>query len=121
MSKVYLKKAVFGFEIGSRLSQIDAGCNYILQREGGRIIFSPGIIVTNPDWFTNEWIPIDNGKDYYFVSFSNGDINIGASFWHNDNIDRRRFSIGNCFETREEVEEVMEKIRKVLKGETICL
>ena len=47
------------------------------------------------------------GDKYYFID---GD-EVCESFWYDDEIDRKRLSIGNCFKTREEAEFEVERLR----------
>ena len=64
------------------------------------------------DWFeeikeSTRWKP-ELGYKYY-LSDSNGSIY--DSVWSNDYIDRSRSEIGNCFESREEAEKAVEKLK----------
>ena len=64
------------------------------------------------DWFeevneSTRWKP-ELGYKYY-LSDSNGSIY--DSVWSNDYIDRSRSEIGNCFETKEEAERVVEYLK----------
>lgn len=45
----------------------------------------------------------------YYLSDSNGSIY--DSVWSNDYIDRSRIEIGNCFQTKEEAEKAVEKLK----------
>lgn len=44
---------------------------------------------------------------YYFINESE----VCESFWYDDELDRERLSLGNCFETREEAEFVVERLK----------
>lgn len=64
------------------------------------------------DWFeeikeSTRWKPEIGYK--YYLSDSNGSIY--DSVWSNDYIDRSRVEIGNCFETREEAEKAVERLK----------
>lgn len=78
---------------------------------------SPSILT---DWFEEikeptRWKP-ENGERYYWLD-SNGLV--CHNIWADDSIDRSRFEIGNCFETREEAERVVEYLKAlaVVKGD----
>lgn len=53
--------------------------------------------------------------DVYFA-FSSSDLEVWDSKYVDDNIDRRSIEIGNFFETKEECEEAVRKIKELLKG-----
>lgn len=63
------------------------------------------------DW---KWRPKD-GEDYYYI-ISNGIVHL--STWFDYKVDNSRFSIGNCFKTKEEAEIMAEKFIKLLKGKS---
>lgn len=63
------------------------------------------------DW---KWKPKD-GEDYYYI-LSNGIVHL--STWFDYKVDNSRFSIGNCFKTKEEAEIMAEKFIKLLKGKS---
>lgn len=63
------------------------------------------------DW---KWKPKD-GEDYYYI-ISNGIVHL--STWFDYKVDNSRFSIGNCFKTKEEAETMAEKFKKLLKGKS---
>lgn len=72
------------------------------------------------DWFeeikeSTRWKP---GAAYkYYLSDSNGSAH--DSVWANDYIDRSRFEIGNCFQTKEEAEKAVEYLKAlaVVRGD----
>ena len=73
------------------------------------------------DWFeeieeSTRWKP-DAGQKYY-LSDSNGSVY--DSVWSNDYIDRSRVEIGNCFQTKEEAERVVEYLKAlaVVRGDS---
>lgn len=58
---------------------------------------------------TGRWKP-EEGDIYWFVD----DIGcIGNSRWDNDNIDKKRYAIGNCYQTEEECEFAIEKLKVI--------
>ena len=64
------------------------------------------------EWFeeineSTRWKP-RIGQKYYLLD-SNGSVY--DSVWSNDYIDRNRSEIGNCFESREEAEKAVEKLK----------
>lgn len=72
------------------------------------------------DWFeeikeSNRWKPEADQKYY----FSDNDGSVGYNRWDGDHIDRNRFEIGNCFETKEEAERVSEYLKAlaVVRGD----
>lgn len=72
------------------------------------------------DWFeeineSTRWKP--GLGDKYYLSDSNGSVY--DSVWSNDYIDRSRFDIGNCFQTKEEAEQVVEYLKAlaVVRGD----
>lgn len=62
------------------------------------------------DW---RWKPKMN-ETYWFITGCNTII---RSLWANTSLDNKYFEIGNCFQSREEVEAAAERVRKALKGE----
>lgn len=77
----------------------------------------PNIIT---DWFeqineSTRWRPEADQKYY----FSDNDGSVGYNRWDGDHIDRNRFEIGNCFETKEETEQVAEYLKAlaVVRGD----
>ena len=64
------------------------------------------------DWFeeikeSTRWEPEENQK-YYFL---NSDGYVYNNIWAGDSIDRGRFEIGNCFQTKEEAEKAVEYLK----------
>lgn len=47
-----------------------------------------------------QWKPTRTGDRYYCIA----DNTVYSQVWSNDKYDRRRYAIGNCFETREGAE-----------------
>lgn len=72
------------------------------------------------DWFEEikeptRWKP-ELGHDYYYIS---GDGHIYDNSWDDSQfVDRGRFEIGNCFQTKEEAEKAVERLKawERLKG-----
>ena len=60
-----------------------------------------------------KWVPKD-GEKYYWV---NGYFEISWYIWYGVRVDRLLLDSGNCFETKKEAEEKLEKIKEVLRGE----
>ena len=75
------------------------------------------------DWFeeVNEpthWKP-EMGHDYYYIS---GDGHVYDNSWDDSRfVDNGRFEIGNCFQTKEEAEQVSEYLKAlaVVRGDAI--
>lgn len=61
------------------------------------------------------WKPKD-GEGYFHIGI---DFTIDCWENDNDNIDERNFKIGNCFPTKKRAEEVVEKIRLLLRLEQL--
>ena len=114
MKRYKLKRDIPAFKAGEIFRLSDAGN---LFRESDNVpVYGRTIIEKNPniltDWFEeiNEptrWKP-ELGYKYY-LSDSNGSIY--DSVWSNDYIDRSRSEIGNCFESREEAEKAVERLK----------
>ena len=114
MKRYKLKKDLPAFKAGEVFYISDAGN---LFRESDNVpVYGWTIIDKNPniltDWFEEikeptRWKP-ELGKKYY-LSDSNGSVY--DSVWSNDYIDRSRVKIGNYFETREEAEKAVEKLK----------
>lgn len=60
-----------------------------------------------------KWRPTEDDRYYYIRDI--GDIR--SCFWSESSWDYYRFDFNNCFKTKEEAEEKLEKIKEVLKGE----
>lgn len=74
------------------------------------------------DWFeeikeSTRWKPDEDQK--YYILDSNGLVH--ESVWADDSADRSRFEIGNCFQTEEEIERVVEYLKAlaVVRGDGI--
>ena len=114
MKRYKLKKCLPTFDAGDVFYISDAGS---LFREGDNIpAYSWTTLEKFPnimtEWFEEikeptRWKP-ELGEKYY-LSDSNGSVY--DSVWSNDYIDRSRFEIGNCFQTKEEAEQAVEKLK----------
>lgn len=63
-------------------------------------------------WIKTFFMFPSNGKDYWYVS-SKGEIEHKP--WQGSHNDARRQNLKNCFASKEEAQEALNKIRKVLK------
>lgn len=60
------------------------------------------------------WRP-EIGDSYWYIDMLVGHIYVETKeMWSDSKQDERRISAGNCFKTKEQAEEVLEKIKKVL-------
>lgn len=121
MKRYKLKRELPTFKAGEIFYISDAG--NLLRESDNIAAYSWTTIDKFPniltDWFeeikeSTRWKP-ELGYNYY-LSDSNGSIY--DSVWSNDYIDRSRFEIGNCFESREEAEKAIERLKawERLKG-----
>lgn len=115
MKRYKLKRDIPAFKAGEVFYISDAGN---LFRESDNIAaYSwttldkfPNILT---DWFEEideptRWKP-ELGHDYYYIS---GDGHVYDDSWDDSQFaDRGRFEIGNCFQTEEEAERVVEKLK----------
>lgn len=123
MKRYKLKKDTPAFKAGTECYIEEAG-NMVPCRGISYTIVHKDQLEKNPnilsDWFEEieeptRWKP---GLGYkYYLSDSNGSIY--DSVWSNDYIDRSRSGIGNCFETKEEAERVVEYLKAlaVVRGD----
>ena len=114
MKRYELKRDLPTFKAGDRFVLIDSGS--LIHESDGVVAYSwitidkfPNILT---DWFEEikeptRWGP-RIGQKYYLLD-SNGSVY--DSVWSNDYIDRNRSEIGNCFESREEAEKAVEKLK----------
>ena len=122
MKRYKLKKDTPAFKAGEVFYLSDAGN---LFRESDNVpVYGRTIIEKNPnilaEWFeeikeSTRWKPEENQK-YYFLD-SNG--HVYNNIWAGDSIDRNRSDIGNCFQTEEEAEKVVEYLKAlaVVRGD----
>lgn len=117
MKRYKLKEDTPAFKAGTECYIEEAG-NMVPCRGISYTIVHKYQLEKNPnilaEWFeeikeSTRWEPEENQK-YYFLD-SNGYVY--NNIWAGDSIDRNRSDIGNCFETKEEAERVVE-YRKAL-------
>ena len=60
-----------------------------------------------------KWVPQLDEK-YYYINTSG---KVDFIYWKGHSIDTGRLEFNNCFETRKEAEEKLEKMKEILKGE----
>lgn len=122
MKRYKLKRELPTFKAGDRFVLIDSGS--LIHESDGVVAYSwttldkfPNILT---DWFeevdeSTRWRPEADQKYY----FSDNDGSVGYNRWDGDHIDRNRFEIGNCFETKEEPERVVEYLKAlaVVRGD----
>lgn len=110
-----LRKNLPAFKAGTECYIEEAG-NMVPCRGISYTIVHKDQLEKNPniltDWFEeiNEstlWKP-DEDQKYYLLD-SNGLVH--GSIWADDSVDRIRFEIGNCFQTKEEAEKAVEKLK----------
>lgn len=115
MKRYKLKRDTPAFKAGTECYIEEAG-NMVPCRGISYVIVHKKQLKQNPniidDWFeeikeSNRWKPDENQK-YYFLD-SNGLVY--DSIWADDSIDHSRFEIGNCFQTKEEAEKAVEKLK----------
>lgn len=114
MKRYRLKKDTPAFKAGTECYIEEAG-NMVPCRGISYVIVHKEQLEQNPDiltdWFEEikptRWKP-ELGRRYY-LSDSNGSVY--ESVWSNDYIDRSRLEIGNCFQTKEEAEKAVEKLK----------
>ena len=115
MKRYKLKKDTPAFKAGTECYIEEAG-NMVPCRGISYTIVHKDQLEKNPniltDWFEeiNESTRLrpDTDQKYYFLD-SNGLVY--DSIWADDSIDRSRFDIGNCFQTEEEAEKVIEYLK----------
>lgn len=115
MKRYKLKKDAPAFKAGTECYIEEAG-HMVPCRGISYTIVHKDQLEKNPniltDWFeeikeSNRWKP-EMCHDYYYIS---GDGHVYDCFWTNDPIDDGRFEIGNCFQTKEEAERAVEKLK----------
>ena len=115
MKRYKLKKDTPAFKAGTECYIEEAG-NMVPCRGISYTIVHKDQLEKNPniltDWFeeieeSTRWKP-ELGQKYYFAA-SDGIVN--NNLWADDSIDNGRFEIGNCFESREEAEKAVERLK----------
>ena len=123
MKRYKLKKDTPAFKAGTECYIEEAG-NMVPCRGISYTIVHKDQLYKNPniltDWFEEikeptRWKP-ETDQKYYFIRTSGY---VYDSIWTNDSIDRGRFDIGNCFQTKEEAEKVAEYLKAlaVVRGD----
>lgn len=72
-----------------------------------------------PDWYDEvKWKPKE-GEEYYYVRDCefNKDLVVRRTEWECTDWDERKYRIGNCYKTREEAGQALERVLKAYKGE----
>ena len=62
---------------------------------------------------TTRWKP-EYANRYWYITVDEIDADVSPTIWTDETIDRRLYGYGNCFKTREQAEEALEKIKQVL-------
>ena len=123
MKRYKLKKDTPAFKAGTECYIEEAG-NMVPCRGISYTIVHKDQLEKNPniltEWFeeideTTRWKP-EQDQEYYLLD-SNGLVH--ESVWADDSADRSRFEIGNCFQTEEEIERVVEYLKAlaVVRGD----
>ena len=123
MKKYKLVKDLPAFKAGTECYIEEAG-NMVPCRGISYTIVHKDQLEKNPniltEWFeeideTTRWKP-EQDQEYYLLD-SNGLVH--ESVWADDSADRSRFEIGNCFQTEEEIERVVEYLKAlaVVRGD----
>ena len=124
MKRYKLKKDTPAFKAGTECYIEEAG-NMVPCRGISYTIVHKDQLEKNPniltDWFeeikeSTRWKP-EMSHDYYYVS---GDGHVYNNYWDDSQfVDNGRFEIGNCFQTREEAERVVEYLKAlaVVRGD----
>ena len=123
MKRYRLKKDTPAFKAGEVFYLSDAGN---LFRESDNVpVYGRTIIEKNPniltDWFeeikeSTRWKP-EMCHVYYLLD---DDGTVYNNLWDDDSVDNGRFEIGNCFQTKEEAEQVVEYLKAlaVVRGDS---
>ena len=126
MKRYKLKKDTPAFKAGTECYIEEAG-NMVPCRGISYTIVHKDQLEKNPNILTNwfeeikestRWKP-EMSQTYYYVV---GDGRVYDDTWVNDSaVDNGRFEIGNCFETKEEAEQVVEYLKAlaVVRGDAI--
>ena len=115
MKRYKLKKDTPAFKAGTECYIEEAG-NMVPCRGISYTIVHKDQLKKNPniltDWFeeikeSTRWKP-ETDQEYYCLG-SDGSVNVDE--WCDLSIDRNRFNLGNCFQTEEEAEKAVEKLK----------
>lgn len=123
MKRYKLKRDTPAFKAGTECYIEEAG-HMVPCRGISYVIVHKDQLEKNPniltDWFeeineSTRWKP-EQDQEYYLLD-SNGLVH--ESVWADDSADRSRFEIGNCFQTKEEIERVVEYLKAlaVVRGD----
>ena len=126
MKRYKLKRDLPTFSLGDEfILKEGIGLQHVLEGCDGAIIYTEATIEKFPniltDWFeeineSTRWKP-EMLRDYYYVSSSGA---VYDDVWSDTpNIDHDRFDIGNCLQTEEEAERVVEYLKAlaVVRGD----
>lgn len=114
MKRYELKKDLPTFKAGDIFVLIDSGS--LIHERDGVVAYSWSTIDKFPniltDWFeeikeSNRWKPETDQKYYYLDS----DGTALGDEWNDWSLEDDRFDIGNCFQTKEEAEQVKEYLK----------
>lgn len=126
MKKYKLVKDLPTFELGDEfILKEGIGLQHVLEGCDGAIIYTEATIEKFPniltDWFeevkeSTRWKPKKNHIYYCII----GDSYVAEDVWYGGQcVDDDRFEIGNCFQTKEEAERVVEYLKAlaVVRGD----
>ena len=125
MKRYKLKRDLPTFKAGETFHL--SGMGNLIHESDGVVAYSWSTIGKFPniltDWFEEikeptRWKP-EMSHDYYYVS---GDGHVYDNSWDDSRfVDNGRFEIGNCFQTKEEAERVIEYLKAlaVVRGDAI--
>lgn len=126
MKKYKLVKDLPTFELGDEfILKEGIGLQHVLEGCDGAIIYTEATIEKFPniltDWFeevkeSTRWKPKKNHIYYCII----GDSYVAEDVWYGGQcVDDDRFEIGNCFQTKEEAEQVIEYLKAlaVVRGD----
>ena len=125
MKRYKLKKDTPAFKAGTECYIEEAG-NMVPCRGISYTIVHKDQLEKNPniltDWFeeikeSTRWKP-EMSHDYYYIS---GDGHVYDNSWDDSRfVDNGRFEIGNCFQTKEEAEQVVEYLKAlaIIRGDS---
>lgn len=126
MKRYKLVKDLPTFELGDEfILKEGIGLQHVIEGCDGAIVYTEATLDKFPniltDWFeeineSTRWKP-ERLRDYYYVSSSGA---VYDDVWNDTpNIDHDRFDIGNCFQTKEEAEQVVEYLKAlaVVRGD----
>lgn len=117
MKRYKLKRDLPTFSLGDEfILKEGIGLQHVLEGCDGAIVYTEATLEKFPniltDWFEEikeptRWKP-EERQDYYCVT---SDGSVVKDDWSNWCLDDGRFEIGNCFQTEEEAEQVVEYLK----------